>query len=131
MTERGPIRQPDSVRGIKENGGVPRETPHPERPRKPEHLSDEVRAIFDELVMDAMECGIPTKGIDSHIFVIAAGLLHDIRTTENEKVRARSEKRLTDVLDLIGGTPKARLRMGIRKPTAKPTRMATILSMAK
>lgn len=127
MTTRGPLRQPDSVRGLKEGVEVPR----PEAIEAPTWLKKRAREVFAKLVAEAIDGGVPTKACDAHIFAMAAQCTVDYQTARDAMARARIGRDLEKFYDVIGATPKARLRMGLKGKPAAQSKTAKLLAMVK
>lgn len=127
MTSRGPLRQPGSVRGLKE--GV--ELPSPESIPAPKWLKKRAQEVFLKLVAEAIDGGVPTKACDSHIFAMAAQCTVDYQTAKDAAARARIGRDLEKFYDVIGATPKARLRMGLKGKPPAQSKTAKLLAMVK
>lgn len=119
MGAHGPLRDPNSVRGLREADKAPAELPTPESPVPPTWLKARVRKIFDQLVTEAVNGGVPTKACDGHMFAMAAQCTLDYQQAKDAAARARIGRDLEKFYDVIGATPKARLRMGIKGKPAK------------
>lgn len=130
MTSRGPLRDPDSVRGLKDGGGQRVELPNPERPSCPKWLRKKAAELFEQLVDEAVSGGVPTKGCDAHIFAMAAQCTLDYQAAKDPAARARIGRDLEKFYDVIGATPKARLRMGIKGRPAAQSKTAKLLAIA-
>lgn len=142
MGQRGPLRDPNSRRGVRE---MPNYTPDaPEKPTAPSWLSKDARIIFDDLVGDLVAADVPLRQVDKHAAAIAANLLKEIQywsktadaaatgpelRMQCSQVIARLERDLLQWLPAIGGTTKGRFQLGIRgkKEQKKLGAVASIL----
>jgi hypothetical protein len=123
MSFKGPLRDPNSRRGMQENAGSGEVVS--ERPAAPAWLKKKaVLALFNQLVDDAVASGVPTRACDAHSFAMAAQATLDYQQAKDAASRARIGRDLARHYDDIGASPKARLRMGI-KGKAKPGQTAT------
>lgn len=127
MTSRGPIRQPDSVRGLKEGVSLP----EPEAIVAPTWLKKRAREVFAKLVTDAISGGVPTKECDAHMFAVAAQATVDYQMAKDAGVRTRIGRDLEKFYDVIGATPKARLRMGLKGKPPAQSKTAKMLAMVR
>src|SRR5665213_37829 len=116
MGLRGPLQEPDSRRGIRENGGRPVDAPSPERPSPPAWVRKrkKVLEIFNELTQRAEQAGVPMKPVDAEMFGVASQYTLDFRAAKTPERRARIGRDLEKLCDVLGLHPKGRLRMGIR-----------------
>jgi hypothetical protein len=118
----------------------------PERPRAPKHLSDTARGIFDDLVADLVDAGVPTKRADGHAIGMAAICLDEVRRWSEigeqshgdmrlqcAQVVARNQRDAQLWLGVIGATPKSRAQMGLRgkQEPKKLGAVASILQLKK
>lgn len=130
MGLRGSLPSPDSRETLRKNGGVAVELPTPERPVAPAWLKPKAKRLFNELVDQAVASGVPTKVMDSHAFAMAAQYTLDYQEARDGNERARIGRDLMAIYDVIGATPKARLRMNIKPKNAAPSKTAQLLQIA-
>lgn len=131
MGLRGSLREPDSRRGLQENGGKPAELPTPERLTPPVWVRKrkKVLEIFSELTEKAELAGVPTKSVDAEMFAVAAQYTLDFRSAKTPELRARIGRDLEKLCDVLGLHPKGRLRMGIRGTKPGQSKTAKLLAM--
>lgn len=125
MNSRGPLRDPTSVRGSKEGITLP----EPEAIEAPAWLRKRSREVFQKLVSEAISGGVPTKACDVHIFAMAAQATVDYQTAKDPASRARIGRDVEKFYDVIGATPKARLRMGLKGKAGSQSKTGKLLAM--
>lgn len=128
MTSRGPIRQPDSVRGIREGIVTPSD---PEAILPPEWLKKrkKVLEIFHWLVAKATEANVPMKQVDAEWFGVAAQCTLDYRNAKTAQDRARIGRDMEKFYATLGLHTMSRARMGIRDKAKGQSKTAKLLSM--
>lgn len=139
MGLRGPLRNPDSTRGVRE--GTRATATMAETPVVPAGLSKSAARLFVSLVRDLQAAGVPVKQVDAHAIGQAASCLSESKLWARREKRTRGlEEKLScsrearryardsrDWLAMIGGSPQSRARMNIKTPPPKTTR--TVLSI--
>lgn len=118
----GRIVKPDSRRSKALNHGQPLEMPASQSPRRPEWLSGDAGEVFENLVEETLDAGIPVQACDATLFALAAQIAVDYREATDVKLRGRIGRALAHLLDSIGATPAARARLGVlHRPAKKPS----------
>jgi len=142
MGTRGVIRQPDSVRGLREKIPPPDE---PEMPVCPKWLSKSGKKEFHNLVTMLTAAKVPIKQVDCYAVAMAATCVSGVAEwTSNEqtseslrekidcsKLVARYQKDSLQWLNLICATPTARARIGLRSTAKKDGPLAQLLERKK
>lgn len=127
----GPIRDPNSRRGLREGLGaaIGADTADPITP--PSWLLPKAKRIFKQLCADMAGARVPVKFLDAHAVGMAAQTLAMQDQVENNPALfARVGRDAMQWLEAIGATPRSRARMGIRgNPDAvKETQLSNLLN---
>lgn len=151
MGLRGPLRDPNSRRGRKESVGrnvlavmAPADGSPRVLPVCDPDLPERVRQIFADLVRWAAEAKLPLKQMDSVAFTGASRCVYAIERASTimedpdadaetrvsaMRLSASLERDLQKWLEMIGGTPGSRARIGIRaEPPKKEGPLARMLA---
>ena len=134
----GQIRQPGSVRDIKEGGT---KLDAPEMVTAPSWLSDSARKEFEIMVSSLTAAEVPIKQVDSYAIGMAASCVANVAIwTEREssaqslqdqihcsRLIARYQADSQKWFAVIGGTPKARAQIGIKSINRKEGKLEQLL----
>lgn len=123
MGARGPLRRPDSIRGQRERC---KEAPTVEQKgiAKPAWLADSHQDTWNRVLEGLQAAGVPLEAIDAEavsFYVVCIDGARDAAAKDDLKLVARFSRDAIAWGNLIGATPAARARMGI-KPAAPPVR---------
>lgn len=131
MGLRGPVRDPNSRRGVRYDDAPASDPATSERPLPPPALvkTAEARQLFEEYVDRAIASGVTVRVTDDMAFALAVQYTLDYQKAKDAAERARIGRDLMKILDDIGATPKARLRMNIKPKAAAPSKTAQILAL--
>ena len=126
---RGPLRNPESVRGRKERAAVPFVPAEPERPEPPDILeTDAERRMFDRLVADCISANVPVKKADALAFAMTVKTVTIMFDPKTPPLRAsRLSEAAMKWMDLIGASPKSRARLGIREKPKEASKLARLI----
>jgi hypothetical protein len=104
-------------------------------------LAGTAREIFGDLVSDLATAGVPVKRVDAAAIASAAVSLAGVQDWTRRAIRARRNDQKLEIgkiigryqrdaavwLNVIGATPAARARMGVRP--AGPKKLGPVLSI--
>lgn len=120
MGSRGPLRNPFSVRGQME-----RHQSHPQpagvRPKMPPWLAEGSAATWRRVVRGLADAGVPLQRIDAEAIAFYVACIDgaaDAGKKSNGRLLARLSRDAIAWSSLIGATPAARARMGIKAVAA-------------
>jgi P27 family predicted phage terminase small subunit len=139
MGLKGKLRQPGSVRAEREGGTF---IDAPEHIDAPKFLSKKAKAQFKKLVAELIGAGVPVKQLDcnaiaitAHTVVSCGEWLEREALAESLADKLKCSKEITRYardlqkwLDMIGATPAARLRLGLKREQPKTSQLATLLA---
>lgn len=142
MASKGPIRNVDSVRSLKEGGFI---SDKPEQVTPPKWLDKRGRNEFRILIQDLTAAQVPIKQADSQIIACCAKCLASIsewskkesdptlsfkeQLQANQQV-ARHQRDAITYMNELGMSPMSRVRLGLRQ-SAKPEGTLAKLLQAK
>ena len=126
---RGPLRNPESVRGRKERAIAPFVSVEPERPAPPAILNTEMeREMFESLVADCIAANVPVKKADALAFAMTVKTVTIMSDPKTPPLRAsRLSEAAMKWIDLIGASPKSRARLGIREKPKETSKLARLI----
>lgn len=130
MGLRGPTRDPNSIRGMRENGPAP-VAPVQEVPKPPTWLTPPERKMFRNLVDEAIAAGTPLLKIDAHSFAMIARLMLKAQTETDGSTLARLMRTLLPWMQAAGLTAIGRARLGIKQVEKKKSPTAKLLEMRR
>jgi phage terminase small subunit len=105
----------------KSNGAT--SAPQGSTPVRPAWLPEDAAVVWDAVVSDLQSAGVPLQRIDGHsigMFVTTILETQKAASVGATKTVARLGRDLIQWANAIGGTPAARLRMGIKADSERP-----------
>ncbi len=124
MGSRGPLRNPNSQRGQRERRkGKRASAPRGATPEQPAWLPAEAEGTWDAVLCDLQAAGVPLQRIDGHAIAFYCTCIEGARKAaqdDDPKLVARFSRDAIAWGNLIGATPAARARMGIRPEQPEP-----------
>ena len=131
MGARGPLRRPDSKRGIVEQKRNPTPAVSPERVTAPEWLGEEERTLFAELADDLFRANVPIRSVDKHAIAMWAKNICLARRCDDPMEFARLNRDVIAWTVACGGTPSGRARLNIKAVEPKKGAILTLMDRAK
>lgn len=128
MGLKGPLRDPDSVRGQREGAGnINAPTIESQVPVPPAWLAVKEKRLFEQLIDDAQRAGIPVLAIDSHAYAMVSRLMLQAQKEKDGNTLARIMRSLLPWMQAAGLNALGRARLGVKREKKKTGTVASIL----
>lgn len=127
MGLRGVQRQPDSRRGLIENGGVIPE-PIQEDIQPPAYCKADRLKLFRKLVSENRAAGVAIRQVDADQYAELADAMIELRNETDARVKQAWFRQIADLRSELNIGPRNRQRAGI-KDTVKPKAASPTLAI--
>lgn len=128
MNSRGPLPQPDSVRGLRGDNNAPSEFIQ-EAVTPPDWLARKYHAEFQRIIDKQHGAGVGTRQADADLYAQYVILLDDFRKAKSPDDRQKARRVMAGLEDALVLGEKSRQRVGIRgKKPAQKGKLALMLA---
>jgi hypothetical protein len=130
MNSRGPLPQPDSVRGLRGTNGAAAEFAQ-EHVECPAWLPKKMRADFQAIIDKQHAAGVGTRSADADMYAQYVVLLHDFRSADDAEERQKARRVMAGLEDQLVIGERARQRVGIRGKKVQAKGRLTVMMEKK